>query len=107
MPRATSRRRACTRRSTATSSSVLPAEWVMPSYTGDGIMASSESAIRLMRTHPVCWSIVLCAANAFAQEPEPQAPQDEPPPFKLTVGGYRYSDSTHAYDVNLRNTSGW
>src|SRR3954464_2737796 len=107
MLRAKSKRRACTRRSTATSSSVLRPEWVMPSYTRDGIMASSESAIRLMRTHPVCWSILLCAANAFAQQAEPPAPQEEPPAFEFTVGGYRYSDASHAYDLNLRNASSW
>lgn len=56
---------------------------------------------------PVHWLVALCAASALAQEPEPQAPQDEPPPFKLTAGAYRFSDESRAYDINLRNSSSW
>jgi hypothetical protein len=40
-----------------------------------------------------------------AQEPQPQVPPDEPPPFKLTLGLYHYSPEGRGYDVNLRHTS--
>jgi hypothetical protein len=46
---------------------------------------------------------IFLAALAFAAPPAFAA--DDDPSFKLTVGWYRYSDSTHGVDTNLRHTS--
>ena len=58
-----------------------------------------------MRRRATFFLLPLLVVPAYAQEPEPQASQDEPPPFKLTAGAYRFSDASPAYDLNLRNTS--
>src|ERR1700682_2265407 len=46
---------------------------------------------------------IFLAALAFAAPPAFAA--DDDPSFKLTMGWYRYSDSTHGVDTNLRHTS--
>jgi hypothetical protein len=53
----------------------------------------------------LAFAAAVTAAWARAQESVPQVPLDDPPPFKLTIGAYRYPDSGNAADLNLRNTS--